>query len=1140
MTYKLTGLEPYQLPSNADLGTMAYQNAEALQAGLVNISNTLTISGLIAPLTVGYSQAAVGTLLYLNQVPSNLMTGGTVSGSNITSGSTLTSFVSGFSTYQPSFTATTATTVIAMTSTYGISASMAVGGTGITYGTVVSSVSGTTTPVTYQVTSATTAGTTIWIGTTTNVAVNSMVFGTGVNNTNTLVTVISANSYVTVNQAVTTTLGQNITFAPTVTLSAAITANTQTQNLLFFPTVTLNQATSSAVTQGTVVNSYYSSSNATNAALVVGAGGLGVTGNAYFANSVTATNFYGSFTGNFSGTFNTATNLANGTAGQVPYQTAAGATSFFGPGTLGQLLVSAGTSAPVYTNTASIYVGAATSSVNLFGGAAGSIPYQSAANATTLLGIGTNGFVLTSNGTAPVWSALSGLSAGSATTATNLANGTAGQIPYQIAPGNTGFVGPGSYGQFLMSNGANAPLYQSTLTQANGNIIINSITSATSTNTGALQVVNGGVGIGGALYVGGNAYIGSTVTSGFILGTIPGFNSSYSVVWPTAISTPSNSNYGLAIGASDVLINSNARITLGANTANTFRVQSGTPSYTAASGQSTVILSGGLGVTGDSFVNGALGIGSTTSSMSTTTGALIVAGGVGVGGGLFVGGAVTSTNHIITASTSATSTTTGALIVAGGAGIGGNLFVGGTTYLSGDLYIDGTQTVINSVLQATQDKTLTLGNTLLQASTNGAGIQIGSTTSPFISWLYDGINSWKSSQAITVTTTATIQGTTNATSTTSGALQVAGGVGVGGDIYGGGNLTLSGSTQPTATVSGTFPSFAVQTITGMYSYNSWEGYTYGSIADGKVWTIGHKNLASTATLFFNVLIRPGSVNSAYSGDTVFAAANNQNLRISFAGTTTIYSTASSVSTTTGALVVAGGLGIGGNFYSAGNLNIVGVTTITNTASVSSTSTGALQVAGGVGVAGGMFVGGTVTATLFMGTFLGTISGVISTSTNIAGGTAGALHYQSAPGVTAFAAISTAGYVLQSSGTIPQWVDIGPTVLNDISSQFDGSKTVFNLRLDQNIINTVVDSKDLEVVIGGQRLAPYVDILSYPWLTPYDSFKGFRVKSSTSTGQVVIYNAPYRGDTAVLTLRQQTKTRQKRKYPYSATTIAFGD
>jgi hypothetical protein len=47
----------------------------------------------------------------------------------------------------------------------------------------------------------------------------------------------------------------------------------------------------------------------------------------------------------------TATHLLGGTPGQVPYQTAAGVTSFYGPGTAGNVLVSNGTSAPSYNNT---------------------------------------------------------------------------------------------------------------------------------------------------------------------------------------------------------------------------------------------------------------------------------------------------------------------------------------------------------------------------------------------------------------------------------------------------------------------------------------------------------------------------------------------------------------------------------------------------------------------------------------------------------------------------------------------------------------------------------------------------------------------------------------------------------------------
>ena len=50
----------------------------------------------------------------------------------------------------------------------------------------------------------------------------------------------------------------------------------------------------------------------------------------------------------------------------------------------------------------------ATTATNLAGGAAGSVPYQTGAGATTFLSIGTNNFVLTSNGAAPVWTTNTG------------------------------------------------------------------------------------------------------------------------------------------------------------------------------------------------------------------------------------------------------------------------------------------------------------------------------------------------------------------------------------------------------------------------------------------------------------------------------------------------------------------------------------------------------------------------------------------------------------------------------------------------------------------------------------------------------------------------------------------------------------
>jgi plastocyanin len=118
----------------------------------------------------------------------------------------------------------------------------------------------------------------------------------------------------------------------------------------------------------------------------------------------------------------------------------------------------------------------------------------------------------------------------------------------------------------------------------------------------------------------------------------------------------------------------------------------------------------------------------------------------------------------------------------------------------------------------------------------------------------------------------------------------------------------------------------------------------------------------------------------------------------------------------------------------------------------------------------------------------------------------------------------------------------PLILNDISSQFTGLNSVFNLLVDQtNITNSdVVDSKNMEVIINGLRLAPYIKQNTYPWLTPYDSFMGFRVVSDANTANLIIYNSPVPGDQALLTIINKATNVQTRKYPYSATTIALGD
>jgi hypothetical protein len=212
------------------------------------------------------------------------------------------------------------------------------------------------------------------------------------------------------------------------------------------------------------------------------------------------------------GTISTASNIAGGVVGGVLFQRAIGSTTATTAGSVGQIFVSNGSvsTGPTFVNTNTFVVGYANTALNvsgvvgtatnIAGGTAQSIVYQSAPGSTAFLAASTaTGWILSSNGpgSPPSWIPSAG-SANFAGTATNLAGGTAGQVPYQTGPGQTSFFGEGTPGNVLVSNGTSAPSYNNTLTLV-------SVTSATSTQTGALQVY-GGVGIGGDLYVGRDIY----------------------------------------------------------------------------------------------------------------------------------------------------------------------------------------------------------------------------------------------------------------------------------------------------------------------------------------------------------------------------------------------------------------------------------------------------------------------------------------------------------------------------------------------------------------------------------------------------------------------------------------------------------
>ena len=189
----------------------------------------------------------------------------------------------------------------------------------------------------------------------------------------------------------------------------------------------------------------------------------------------------------------TGANLSAAVAGGVPWFSATGVMGAVGAGTSGYFLKSNGAAAPEWVAPATVGAGLAS---NLAGGDKGSIPYQSAADHTILLGAGTAGAVLQTNGvsdTPPNWTSaptltgtnitgipwagvvktnssladLATKSAGDLTSGTlvsarggtgaDLSGAPLGGVPWFSAIGVMGAVGAGTIGDLLKSNGEGAP-----------------------------------------------------------------------------------------------------------------------------------------------------------------------------------------------------------------------------------------------------------------------------------------------------------------------------------------------------------------------------------------------------------------------------------------------------------------------------------------------------------------------------------------------------------------------------------------------------------------------------------------------------------------------------------------------------------
>jgi hypothetical protein len=200
--------------------------------------------------------------------------------------------------------------------------------------------------------------------------------------------------------------------------------------------------------------------------------------------------------------------------------------------------------------------------------------------------------------------------------------------------------------------------------------------------------------------------------------------------------------------------------------------------------------------------------------------------------------------------------------------------------------------------------------------------------------------------------------TTNAVNTQTGALIVRGGVGIGKDVYIGGTLVFeNGGRVVTNQIEVKSTGTNTATNTGVLLIN-------GGIVTVTTTTVSTSSTTGALTVVGGVGIG-GNLNV---GSTATFG--------SIGGIVNIISTAVSTSSTTGALRVSGGVGVGGDLYVGGTITAnqltIQYTTITttivetddiiktfNTTSSTSSDTGALTVAGGVGIGADLYVGGRI-------------------------------------------------------------------------------------------------------------------------------------------------------------------------------------